>query len=152
MRATASSLRPSVWLVLGVLAAGCGPRYPHLMARDAHRAGSAPGELVMGGRRVSVRRPRARTVDGHEIELPSWGRFSAEDPLRERAVEQMLVGVSTRRYARSLEPLAEDLPSRGTSRSAVSRRFVAATERQMGEWLGRDLTELDMVVLMIDGV
>jgi transposase-like protein len=129
-----------------------GPRYAHLPTREARRAGTAPGELVMGGRRVRVRRPRARTLDGHEVPLPSWTAFGAEDPLDERAVEQMLVGVSTRRYARSLEPLPEKLPSRGTSRSAVSRRFVAATERQMAEWLGRDLAMLDLGVLMIDGV
>lgn len=129
-----------------------GPRYEHRADRSARRAGSAPGELVMGGRRVQVRRPRARTLDGHEVQLPSWTTFGAEDPLQERAVEQMLVGVSTRRYARSLEPLPADLPSRGTSRSAVSRRFVAATERQMAEWLGRDLSALDLGVVMIDGV
>jgi transposase-like protein len=129
-----------------------GPRYAHLPTRQARRAGSAPGELVMGGRRVQVRRPRARTIDGQEVQLPSWTTFAAEDPLAQRAVEQMLVGVSTRRYARSLEPLPADLPSRGTSRSAVSRRFVAATERQMAEWLGRDLGALDLGVLMIDGV
>lgn len=129
-----------------------GPKYAHLPTRQARRSGSAPGELVMGGRRVQVRRPRARTLDGHEVQLPSWITFGAEDPLHERAVEQMLVGVSTRRYARSLEPLPADLPSRGTSRSAVSRRFVAATERQMGEWLGRDLGALDLGVVMIDGV
>lgn len=129
-----------------------GPRYVHLPARMAQRSGSAPGELVMGGRRVQVRRPRARTLDGKEVQLPSWTAFAAEDPLHERAVEQMLVGVSTRRYARSLEPLPEALPSRGTSRSAVSRRFVAATEKQMGEWLGRDLGALDLGVLMIDGI
>lgn len=129
-----------------------GPRYAHLPARQAHRSGSAPGELVMGGRRVQVRRPRARTLDGKEVQLPSWTEFGAEDPLNERAVEQMLVGVTTRRYARSLEPLPADLPSRGTSRSAVSRRFVAATERQMAEWLGRDLGAIDLGVLMIDGV
>ena len=129
-----------------------GPRYAHLPARQARRSGSAPGELVMGGRRVQVRRPRARTLDGKEVQLPSWTAFGAEDPLHERAVEQMLVGVTTRRYARSLEPLPADLPSRGTSRSAVSRRFVAATERQMAEWLGRDLGALDLGVLMIDGV
>lgn len=129
-----------------------GPRYAHLPTRAARRSGSAPGELVMGGRRVQVRRPRARTLDGQEVQLPSWTRFGAEDPLDERAVEQMLVGVTTRRYARSLEPLPAELPSRGTSRSAVSRRFVAATERQMAEWLGRDLGALDLGVLMIDGV
>jgi transposase-like protein len=106
----------------------------------------------MGGRRVQVRRPRARTTDGHEVELPSWAAFAAEDPLHERAVEQMLVGVSMRRYARSLEPLPDDLVARGTSPSAVSRRFVAATEKQMAEWLGRDLGAIDLVLLMIDGV
>lgn len=129
-----------------------GPRYAHLPTRAARRSGSAPGELVMGGRRVQVRRPRARTLDGKEVQLPSWTKFGAEDPLDERAVEQMLVGVTTRRYERSLEPLPADLPSRGTSKSAVSRRFVAATERQMAEWLGRDLGALDLGVLMIDGV
>jgi putative transposase len=129
-----------------------GARYAHLPDRRARRAGSAPGELVMGGRRVQVRRPRARTLDGQEMQLPSWTAFGADDPLHERAVEQMLVGVSTRRYARSLEPLPADLPERGTSRSAVSRRFVAATERQMAEWLGRDLGALELGVLMIDGI
>ena len=129
-----------------------GARYAHLPTRHARRSGSAPGELVMGGRRVQVRRPRARTLAGKELPLPTWTTFSAEDPLNERAVEQALVGVTTRRYARSLEPLPADLPSRGTSKSAVSRRFVAATERQMTEWLGRDLSALDLGVLMIDGV
>jgi transposase-like protein len=127
-----------------------GPRYAHLPSRRAHRTGSTSGELVMGGRRMQVRRPRARTIDGREVELPSWAAFAAEDPLHERAVEQ--VGVSTRRYARSLEPVPDDLATRGTSRSAVSRRFVAATEKQMAEWLGRDLGAVDLAVLMIDGV
>jgi transposase-like protein len=129
-----------------------GPMYAHLPTRSARRAGSARGELVMGGRRVQVRRPRARTLAGEEIQLPSWKAFAAEDPLDERAVEQMLVGVTTRRYARSLEPLAAPLPERGTSKSAVSRRFVAATEKQMAEWLGRELSEIDLAVLMVDGI
>src|SRR5262245_32605484 len=129
-----------------------GPRYAHLPGREAYRAGHAPGELVRGGRRVQVRRPRARTLDDREIALPSWSAFAAEDPLYERAVEQMLVGVSTRSYARSLEPVPDELVARGTSRSAVSRRFVAATEKQMAQWLGRDLSSIDLVVLMIDGV
>lgn len=130
----------------------CGPRYAHLPAREARRAGAAPGELILGGRRVAVRRPRARTVTGTEVALPSWEAFGAEDPLDTRAVEQMLVGVSTRRYERSLEAVSPEVATRGTSKSAVSRRFVAATEREMGTWLGRDLGALDLVVLMLDGI
>ena len=130
----------------------CGPRYVHQTERRAFRAGHAVGELVFGGRRVQVERPRARTVDGDEVTLPSWRAFAAEDPLHERALEQALVGVSTRRYARSLEDVPAGVRTRGTSRSAVSRRFVAATEQQMATWLGRDLGEIDLVVLMVDGV
>jgi putative transposase len=57
--------------------------------------------------------------------------MAATDPLDRRVVEQMLVGVATRRYARSLEPLGPEVTSRGTSKSAVSRRFVARTRAQL---------------------
>ena len=38
----------------------------------------------------------------------------------------MLVGVATRKYARSLEPVPATVRTRRTSKSAVSRRFVEA--------------------------
>ena len=38
------------------------------------------------------------------------------------------------------------------SKSAVSRRFIEATETAMAELLSRDLSGLDLAVLMIDGV
>ena len=74
----------------------CGPRYAH-SEHGAHRAGHAPGELAMGGRRVEVKRPRVRSVEGYELPLPTWEHFARLDPLGERAYEQMLVGVATRR-------------------------------------------------------
>jgi hypothetical protein len=49
-----------------------------------------------------------------------WREWSARDPLETRALEQMVLGVSTRHYARSLEPLPEAVATRGTSKSAVS--------------------------------
>src|SRR6267142_2038373 len=130
----------------------CGAPYHRQEDRQAIRMGHAPGELVLGGRRVSVKRPRARTRTKEEVVLPSWKRFSAEDPLTERAVEQMVVGVSTRKYARSLKPVAEGVATRGTSRSAVSRRFVAATQEQLDEWMASDLRGLNLVAVMIDAL
>jgi len=130
----------------------CGPRYQHQEERQAHRSGHTKGSLVLGGRKVMVQRPRAHTEGGKELELPSWKQFRAEDPLVERATEQMLVGVSTRKYVRSLEAVPQELDSHSTSRSAVSRRFVQATEAQLAEWFGRDLKELDLVAMMIDGI
>ena len=130
----------------------CGERYEHLADRQALRAGHVASSLVMGGRRVAVQRPRARTVEGHELRLPSWREWSARDPLDERAVEQMVLGVSTRGYARSLEPLPEAVAVRSISKSAVSARFVYGTERKLAALMSRDLRERRVVALLIDGV
>ena len=129
----------------------CGPRYEH-SEHNAHRAGHIRGELAMGGRRVEVKRPRVRSVEGRELPLPTWEHFAGLDPLGERAYEQMLVGVATRRYARSLEPLGAGVKARGTSKSAVSRRFVAATAARVEEQLTRPLDDLKLAVLMMDGI
>jgi len=131
----------------------CGPRYRHLAGRTATRSGYAPGELVLGGRRVSVKRPRVRAAGGgEEIALPSWEQFADEDPLTMRAVEQMLVGVSTRKYKRSLEAMPAEVNERGTSKSAVSRRFVAATEEELSKRWSGSLASLCLAALMIDGI
>src|SRR4030095_8408531 len=80
----------------------CGPRYAHQPDRPASRAGAAPSAVVLGGRKVAIQRPRVRTADG-EVPLPTFQTMAGTDPLDRRVVEQMLVGVATRQYARSLE-------------------------------------------------
>ncbi len=135
----------------------CGARYRHDPARTVTRAGYAAGELVLGGRRVSVKRPRARAMaakggKGKEVPLPSWEKFAEEDPLSARAVEQMVLGVATRKYGRSLEATPPEVKTRGTSKSAVSRRFVRATTEALETWLKRQLSDLSLAVLMLDGI
>jgi putative transposase len=129
----------------------CGPRYAHKPDRPASRAGTTRSEVVLGGRKVTIQRPRVRTATG-EVPLPTFQTMAATDPLDRRVVEQMLVGVATRQYARSLEPLGPAMPSRGTSKSAVSRRFVARTTAQLAAWQSAPLDGLDLVALLIDGV
>ena len=51
-------------------AAVCGPRYAHQAARQAYRAGHAPSQVVLSGRKVAIQRPRARR-DGTEVPLPT---------------------------------------------------------------------------------
>ena len=111
-------------------AAVCGPRYAHQPARQAYRTGHTPSQVVLGGRKVAIRRPRARRA-GEEVLLPTARAFANADPLNRRVVDQMLIGVATRQYARSLEPLGADVTTRGTSKRAVSRRFVAQTQAQL---------------------
>ena len=129
----------------------CGPRYAHQPERQAYRAGHTPSQVVLGGRKVAMRRPRARR-DGTEVPLPTVRAFTDADPLNRRVVDQMLIGVATRQYARSLEPLGADVTTRGTSKSAVSRRFVAQTQAQLDAWRATPLDALDLAVLLIDGV
>src|SRR5271156_3664239 len=129
----------------------CGPRYEHDRDRRATRAGKAEGERAFGCRHIQVRRPRARSRDGAELPLPTWKHFADADPLTPRAVEQMVLGVSTRNYERSLEPTPASIESRGTSKSAVSRRFVHATDQPLTDMMGRDLSALSICAVIIDG-
>src|SRR5215472_8053726 len=59
----------------------CGPRYAHVAGREAIRAGHVASSLTLGGRRAEVKRPRVRSIDGHELTLPSWQCWSSRDPL-----------------------------------------------------------------------
>ena len=130
----------------------CGPKGKHDPDRVAVRHGAEKGSVTLGGRRVSVNRPRARTVDGHELPLNSYAHFAAEDLLTRVVMERMLAGVATRRHARTAEPVGEAAGSqKSTSKSAVSRRFVKQTETALGELMARDLSGEDIKVLMLDG-
>lgn len=135
------------------ITAVAGPKGKHNADRVAVRHGSEQGSVTLGGRRVPVTRPRARTLDGHEVAVPSYAHFAAEDLLSQVVMERMLAGVATRRHARISEPVGADVlaTAKATSRSAVSRRFVKQTETALAELLSRDLTEHDIKVLMIDG-
>jgi putative transposase len=66
----------------------------------------------------------------------------------------MLAKLSCRRYPAGLEPVGGQVErtATGTSRSAVSRRFVAATEHALAELLAQDLTGLDLLALLVDGI
>jgi len=129
----------------------CGPRGKWQAARNAYRHGYEESCLVLGGRKIRVPKPRARSLDGKELDLPHWRHFSEEDPLNTRVLEQLVVGVSTRSYPRSLELPVADPPAVGTSRSSVSRRFIAQTARRVDAFLSRPLHDLDLPVILLDG-
>ena len=127
------------------------PAVPASGRAGGSRAGRVVSEVVLGGRKVQIRRPRVR-AGGHEVTLPTFEAFADTDPLNRRVVEQMLIGVATRQYGRSLEPTGPDVQTRGTSKSAVSRRFVAKTAAQLTAWRSTALDALDLVALLIEGV
>jgi putative transposase len=136
------------------ITAAAGPKHAKQPHRSAHRHGTTPGPVVLGGRRVPVDRPRARTLDGREVQLPTYQAFAADDLLSQVVMERMLAGLATRRHRGVGEPVgaAVHATARSTSKSAVSRRFVAQTAKALEELLGRDLTGLQVAVLMVDGI
>ncbi len=148
------------WGVMGALMdesviALCGPRGKHQRERRAVRHGSEDGSVALGGRGVPVRRPRVRAADGTgELPVAAYELFSGTDLLGEMAMSRMLAKLSCRRYAAGLEPVGAgvEAAARSKSKSAVSRRFVAATETALAELSNADLSGLDLVALMIDGV
>ena len=118
------------------------PRHP---ARQGHpRRSQGPGRAAAG----------AHADGAAELPLPTWQAFAGTELLDQLALERMLAKLSTRRYHHGLEPVGSqaEQASSGTSRSAVSRRFVAATEHALAELLAADLSGLDLVALLIDGI
>ncbi|HEU5294412.1 MAG TPA: IS256 family transposase [Burkholderiaceae bacterium] len=153
--AVGTGLQVMVAMMAEDLTAVCGPKGKHDANRTATRHGSEDGSVTLGGRRVPIVRPRVRAVDGSgELPVPSYEVFSSTEVLGRMAMDKMLAGISTRGWQAGLEPVGEQVEQRatGTSKSAISRRFVKATETALGELLARPLGELDLVVLMIDGV
>jgi putative transposase len=133
----------------------CGPDGKHNPDRAGYRHGGEAGSVTLGGRRLAVTRPRVRAADGSgELHLPSYDLFSSTEILGRLALEKMLAGLSSRRYSHGLEPAGQAVgqAATATSKSAVSRRFVAATETALAELMSRRLDGLDLVALMVDGV
>jgi len=110
-----------------------GPKGRHDPARREARHGSDDGILTLGGRRVKIIRPRVRSADGSkELPLSTYGCFASTEVLGRTAMGKMLAKISTRRYGVGLEPVGAvvEAKSKGTSRSAISRRFVPRPRRR----------------------
>jgi transposase-like protein len=132
-----------------------GPKGRHNPDRVAVRHGHEDGEVTLGGRRIRVERPRVRSADGgRELPLRSYEHFASRDPLGRLVLEQMLAGVSTRRFGRTREPVGAEIEqvARSTSRSSVSREFVARTRDNLVGLMSRRLDDLRLAVLMLDGI
>ena len=111
--------------------------------------------MTLGGRRVAVERPRVRSADGEaEVPLCTYQHFADRDPLSRLVLEQMLAGVSTRRFGRTREPVGSEVEAsaRSTSKSSVSRDFVAKTTEQLVGLMSRRLDDVRLAALMLDEI
>lgn len=120
--------------------------------RRAVRGGATRSSVVLGGQRIGIKRPRVRAVDAGELALPTFAWAAGTDPLDAATMGAIAAGVSTRRYAGTQQELPPPQQASSNSKSAVSRRFVALSQVQLDQWLTRRFDELDVPVVMIDGI
>ena len=130
----------------------CGAKGVPDPQRRATRGGSTASQVVLGGQRIAVRRPRARSLDAGELSLPSFEWAANADPLDAATMAAIAAGVSTRRYASTQEPVPAAHQPSAASKSAVSRRFVQLSQEQLAQWLARPIGKVDLPVVMIDGI
>jgi putative transposase len=133
----------------------CGPRHSRGQERRGHRWGRTQGKIGFHAGKVDVERPRVRGLDGKELALPSWEQAVEEDWLGRWAMNLMLINVLTRKFRRAVRLPEGDVPApagAGVSKSAASRHFVALSAERMKEWMGSDLSGLDILVVQIDGI
>jgi putative transposase len=132
-----------------------GARYGRGRGRAGRRWGTTRGKMGFHGGMVTVRRPRVRSYAGREVVLPTWAAAQREDWLGRWAMNLMLINVSTRKLKRAVRLPEGDVPAvagDGTSKSAASRRFVALSAERLSAWMASDLSDLDLLVIQIDGL
>jgi len=117
--------------------------------RTAYRWGKDDGWCRIDGQKVPLRRPRARQVDGKEVQLGSYLCFQQDPQLGPKLWREVLRGLSTRNYGRTVRRFAE---AYGIEKSAVSEQFIEASRRKLRELLERDLSRLELCAVMLDGI
>lgn len=128
----------------------CGEKHERVPNRKFVRHGTQTGSIVMQGGRESIERPRIRSIDQKQEEkLETYEALTKRNALDQRILANILAGVPTRHYAKLLE---RQLEKNGVSKSSVSRKAIAATRPQVQEFLSRRLENLNLVVLLLDGI
>ena len=102
----------------------CGAKNVPDTGRQAVREGTTHSSVVLGGQRIAISKPRARSLQRGELELPAFAWAADTAPLDMATVASIAVGVSTRRYGGTRDPLPDLEQPLSASKCSVSRRWV----------------------------
>lgn len=116
---------------------------------SVHWHGRQPGRVCLSERKIAVQRPRLRTGKGGEVAIPAYESLRSDERLRERMLQLLMCGVSTRHYESVLPEMAESL---GVSKSEVSREAIEESTKQLQALAERSLKDLDLLVIYLDGI
>lgn len=121
-------------------------RLGHHGSQSHYRHGQQPGYVVYGGRKITLERPRMRTVNGKEAELKSYTAFQRDGKMQRTVARQLVRQCSTRNYEGALDDCLEGY---GIKKSSVSRQWKAASAAELEKLCSRPVPE-DLVALLID--
>jgi len=132
----------------------CGKWHSRPQKREAARWGTEKGTAIIGGAKREVERPRVRAIRdlnsrGGEVQLETYQAMNRTELLDGPLTAAILSGVSARRYA---QIISRGLEAKGVSRSSISRKAIAATKPTVEQFRRRTLEQLDLVVLILDGI
>jgi putative transposase len=127
----------------------CGPRSKRVLNRANSRHGSQSGYVILGGQKVSIRRPRVRSIDDEEMFLEVYESLHAEDAMPAAALAKMVRGVSCRDYADVVDTARAGF---GVKKSSVSRNFVEATRAQVEAFAERRFDETTLAAVFVDEI
>ena len=122
--------------------------------REVYWHGVQGGRVALKERQLRVAKPRLRKQrrradESGEVEVPAYTALQADQRLADRMLELVLNGVSTRRYEKVLPAMADQV---GIGKSEVSRETIEAGTRVLQELAELDLSELDVLVVYLDGI
>jgi len=126
----------------------CGERHQQHAGRQAHRWGKEDGYCVVDGQKVPIQRTRLRSNEKGEVPLGSYEVFRRQPVLSQWVWDKMLLGLSTRNYGQVVK---EFTTAYGVEKSATSKHFIAASREKLKGLLERDLSDLRLCAMLIDG-
>ena len=134
-----TTLRMVQQLFQDEITALCGPRHARDRDAEAVRGGSEKGSILWDGKRMPVRRPRARDEDA-EVALESYAALNDYDLFSDEVQQLLIRGISTRDFSEVTRKLDDDLP---LSKSSASRAFIRASQKHLDLINSRDLAGVE---------
>jgi len=127
-----------------------GKRYERNAERGCVRWASQASSGYILGQKVPFQKPRLRTPDlKAEVPLDTAELLKDKEALNERTAQKLLMGISTRRLADTIDGLLQE---HGVGRQSISRRGIEAMTARLEEFQNRDFENLDLVAIFIDGI
>ena len=126
-----------------------GERYKRDGLPGHDRWGKQQGSVYIKDQRIPITLQRVRdTIGNREVSLSAYERFQHPSRVDEGLLRRVLHGLSCRDYRECSEAIPGAL---SLSPSTVSRRYIRASMRKLGELMQRRLDRYDFIAIVLDG-